>query len=983
MGRDGPRASTSGSSTIQARAKRKLAASDSDSDFEDPDGRQLEDDEQELIAAASRSEVYPPALRLRLKRPRPSAKVASSENGDVSLHEAAADAGSGKCSSCGAQLSVHGGCPSCDESTYLTKSGRTSRKSSLMNMYAEPDLHSMPPAKRRQKSRMEPKPEATSKPKVLTPAVIVAKGKLREEAHYQEAEEATQPDIDEAVEDEDESESEDDVFGGILDEADADTSKTKPGPEDKNRFEKSLKMAELKMSGALHSMRTAQSTSGRTLKTTLTYGAPVLSTNISASGTLRQARSTNDLTSVSAPLPVPSTSAHNPSGPMTPVANKSVSGGAEPGAALPIKCIRFGEYDIDTWYQAPYPEEYSLVPDGRLWMCEFCLKYMKSRFMASRHRMKCRVRHPPGDEIYRDGNVSVFEVDGRKNKIYCQNLCLLAKMFLDHKTLYYDVEPFLFYVVTEADELGARFVGYFSKEKRSPLNYNLSCIMTLPIRQRRGWGNFLIDISYLLGKKEGRLGAPEKPLSDLGLLSYKNYWTLAVFKYLRVSTGDLTLDEISKATAMTPEDVYYVLREQDMITIASNTTGKHRAPATSKYKSRDGSQASTSGRGRRPQAPNESRNNQKAPAEEPKHKTSSISVPSESEYRIHFDREYVNIHLRNFESKGYLSVRPELLKWTPFLVNRATPAIGTLATASFLDQPPLPDAPNGSSTDESWLTTQPKPPLSALGAAAEASAVGPVPSALEQSNGEVQTVDKGSLSNGKGKSEQRSEAAEDEDVVEVEPPKKLARDRAKQKGEERETKKQKARDKQVEKQKRDREKAQADKARRKEEALRQQEAQEQEQALEKARLEEEAEREAERELDEARQQAEADTEAKREAEAEAEAEAQRQVEVTRQQAEAEQEAARELETARLAPEADREKGPVTEPEQQETPTPETAAAEVKQADLHEEPGRARPHAGRTHPGRVEDGQGALYVSDSECGDEDADGSDVDDEDFGL
>jgi hypothetical protein len=27
---------------------------------------------------------------------------------------------------------------------------------------------------------------------------------------------------------------------------------------------------------------------------------------------------------------------------------------------------------------------------------------------------------------------------------------LLAKLFLDHKTLYYDVEPFLFYIITEA-----------------------------------------------------------------------------------------------------------------------------------------------------------------------------------------------------------------------------------------------------------------------------------------------------------------------------------------------------------------------------------------------------------------------------------------------------------------------------------------------------------------------------------------------------
>ncbi len=33
-------------------------------------------------------------------------------------------------------------------------------------------------------------------------------------------------------------------------------------------------------------------------------------------------------------------------------------------------------------------------------------------------------------------------------QVYGQNLCLLAKLFLDHKTLHYDVEPFLFYVLT-------------------------------------------------------------------------------------------------------------------------------------------------------------------------------------------------------------------------------------------------------------------------------------------------------------------------------------------------------------------------------------------------------------------------------------------------------------------------------------------------------------------------------------------------------
>ena len=41
--------------------------------------------------------------------------------------------------------------------------------------------------------------------------------------------------------------------------------------------------------------------------------------------------------------------------------------------------------------------------------------------------------HPPGDEIYRNSSISVFEIDGATSRTYCQNLCLLAKLFLDHK----------------------------------------------------------------------------------------------------------------------------------------------------------------------------------------------------------------------------------------------------------------------------------------------------------------------------------------------------------------------------------------------------------------------------------------------------------------------------------------------------------------------------------------------------------------------
>ncbi|CAG8722531.1 7619_t:CDS:2, partial [Dentiscutata heterogama] len=126
-----------------------------------------------------------------------------------------------------------------------------------------------------------------------------------------------------------------------------------------------------------------------------------------------------------------------------------------------LEAIRFGEWEIEPWCASSYEMEY--IANSLVYVCEFCLKYMRSEFIADRHKMKCPVRHPPGDEIYRDGPISIFEVDGRKNKIYCQNLCLFAKMFIAHKTLFFDVEPFLFYVMTEANDTGCHFVGYFSK----------------------------------------------------------------------------------------------------------------------------------------------------------------------------------------------------------------------------------------------------------------------------------------------------------------------------------------------------------------------------------------------------------------------------------------------------------------------------------------------------------------------------------------
>ncbi|KAL7389811.1 hypothetical protein ABVT39_010075 [Epinephelus coioides] len=234
-----------------------------------------------------------------------------------------------------------------------------------------------------------------------------------------------------------------------------------------------------------------------------------------------------------------------------------------------IECIELGRHRLKPWYFSPYPQELTTLPI--LYLCEFCLKYLKSLKCLQRHLTKCNLRHPPGNEIYRKGTISFFEIDGRKNKTYSQNLCLLAKCFLDHKTLYYDTDPFLFYVMTEYDPKGFHIVGYFSKEKESTEDYNVACILTLPPYQRRGYGKLLIEFSYELSKVEGKTGTPEKPLSDLGLLSYRSYWSqtiLEILMDLKPDNGErpqITINEISEITSVKKEDVISTLQYLNLI----------------------------------------------------------------------------------------------------------------------------------------------------------------------------------------------------------------------------------------------------------------------------------------------------------------------------------------------------------------------------------------------------------------------------------
>ncbi|KAK5062872.1 hypothetical protein LTR84_004947 [Exophiala bonariae] len=285
------------------------------------------------------------------------------------------------------------------------------------------------------------------------------------------------------------------------------------------------------------------------------------------------------------------------------------------GPPSKIKCIQFGKFVIDTFYAAPYPEEYS--HESRLFICEYCLKYLPSEFVAYRHKLKCPAKHPPGDEIYREGSISVWEVDGRKKTEYCQCLCLMAKMFLGSKTLYYDVEPFLFYILTEYDEFGYHFVGYFSKEKRPASQNNVSCILVMPIHQRKGYATFLIDFSYLLTRIEGKDGSPEKPLSDMGLTAYRSYWDLTISQHLLdLGMKPFSTKTLMLRTGMTADDVIHSLERLYAF----------------------------------------------------------IRDPVTKTYAVRYDKKLYERIVAEFSAKNHRTLRPEKLVWTPYIMGRSDQA---------------------------------------------------------------------------------------------------------------------------------------------------------------------------------------------------------------------------------------------------------------------------------------------------------------------
>lgn len=186
---------------------------------------------------------------------------------------------------------------------------------------------------------------------------------------------------------------------------------------------------------------------------------------------------------------------------------------------------------------------------------------------------------PPGDLIYEKDGYAIYQLDGEDHKLYAQNLSLFAKLFLETKSVFFDASTFLYYtLVLQAprttgnsngtiDNPHGQVVGFFSKEKMSWDNNNVACILVFPPWQRRGLGQILIAASYELGKREGRFGGPERPLSLLGRRGYIAYWCGEVARFVLKAPlkKPLGVKDISDGIYVSQEDVVAALKEMDVL----------------------------------------------------------------------------------------------------------------------------------------------------------------------------------------------------------------------------------------------------------------------------------------------------------------------------------------------------------------------------------------------------------------------------------
>ena len=106
-------------------------------------------------------------------------------------------------------------------------------------------------------------------------------------------------------------------------------------------------------------------------------------------------------------------------------------------------------------------------------------------------------------------------------------------------------------------------------------NNNLACILVFPPWQRKGLGKILMGISYELSEREGRIGGPEKPLSELGTKGYMRFWEARIANAIlgMKAKATMTVGEIAESCWVLPEDTVAVLRAMGFLATKKKADG--------------------------------------------------------------------------------------------------------------------------------------------------------------------------------------------------------------------------------------------------------------------------------------------------------------------------------------------------------------------------------------------------------------------------
>lgn len=273
-----------------------------------------------------------------------------------------------------------------------------------------------------------------------------------------------------------------------------------------------------------------------------------------------------------------------------------------------IREVAFGQFTFDTWYgngayfagarsgqlgteSATMPRKRDGLPSTTgfwletLYVCDFCFKYTSDKAKMGLHLSTCSLNRPfppIGTLVYADtrGKRLIKKVRGFRNELFCQNLSLFGKLFLDDKSVYYNVEAYDFYVLYGVSgehekqnlmnaDVTYRPMGFFSKEVTAwePDN-NLACICIFPPYQRLHLGLLLIEFLYAAAEASGQLPlGPEFPLSPYGKQLYLRYWGKRIaFELMNSFTDEfVTLGQLAVLTGFRREDILFALEHMGIL----------------------------------------------------------------------------------------------------------------------------------------------------------------------------------------------------------------------------------------------------------------------------------------------------------------------------------------------------------------------------------------------------------------------------------